>query len=447
MENFHILTFGCQMNVRDSNWLKAAMEERGFKAAGLERSKIIIINSCSVREKPERRIKDLIRRAAAAAGNDSGVLIAAAGCVAQQLGAELFKTSPLLRLVFGADNLHKIPDEVEKALKDPDYRSACLSFEPLYPERKKLDEAWPAGSAFVNIMQGCDNFCAYCIVPYVRGRQKSRSKAEILNECARVLDAGATEITLLGQNVNAWGKDNGAGLFPDLLEEISGLAGLKRLRFVTPHPADLDKGAIEAFGRLENLCPRLHLPLQSGSDRILQRMRRRHGRADYLRLVERLRSVRPDIALATDLIVGFPGEDERDFQDTLSMMRECRFMNSFSFCYSDRPGTKASYMSGKLSEDVKLERLKELQSLQDQLTAEWLEGRAGGMAEVLVESPSAKSGGRPQWSGRDEYGAIINFYSPCAAPGEYKNVRITAAGKHSLKGRLAGEIEPEFKNY
>lgn len=439
MASFHIITFGCQMNVRDSRWLKASLENAGHRETSLGEARIIIINSCSVREKPEKKIGNLIRQIGGASHNSPDIAICVAGCAAQQLGEKLLEFSPQVRLVAGPDALADIPKALESILADPGLKAVDTLFKPIYPERAKIQEAWPDGQAYVNIMEGCDNFCAYCIVPYTRGRQKSRPEREILEECERALAGGAGEITLLGQNVNAWGKDvgeKGSGSFPDLLYKVSALSGLRRLRFVTPHPADLDARTIKAFGELKNLCPRLHLPLQAGSDRILARMRRRYDSAAYLRLVYSLRESRPDIALSTDLIAGFPEETEEDFRQTLEMMKRCRFVSAFSFCYSDRPGTMASYMKNKIPDEIKQERLLRMQELQSSLEAGWLAGRVGQETEILVEAPSAKSADdKPQWRGKDPYGAVINIESRDARPGEYKKVAIYEAGKHSLKGR------------
>ena len=261
-------------------------------------------------------------------------------------------------------------------------------------------------------MQGCDNFCAYCIVPFTRGRQKSRGSAAIIDECKALLDNGAREITLLGQNVNAFGQDkSGDGTsFAALLRKVAALPGLERLRYVTPHPKDMGPEDIDAFTELPQLCPRLHLPMQAGSDAVLARMKRRYDSAAFLDLVERLRKARPDLALSTDLIVGFPGESEQDFQDTLRMMRASNFMSSFSFCYSDRPGTRASLFLDKIPAEVAQDRLLRLQALQDELGANWLRHRVGDETTLLIENPSPKEsqGPEPSWQGRDPYGAPVH---------------------------------------
>lgn len=440
MASFHIQTFGCQMNARDSQWLAAALVARGFVEAGVENADVCILNTCSVREKPERKTRDAIGRMRQKGKNLK--LIAVLGCVGQQAGENLFDAGPEVRLVGGGDCMAQIPDAIMALLENPADRLALLDFCPEYEEREVVEESCPGGSAFVNIMQGCDNFCSYCIVPFTRGRQKSRSKDAILRECQAWLDKGAVEITLLGQNVNVWGddkKDLGRA-FAGLLREISSLGGLRRLRFVTPHPADMGPDVVACFGELDNLCPRLHLPLQAGSDRILQAMRRRHGQQEYLRLVAALRAARPDIAISTDLIVGFPGEAEEDFQQTLEMLEKCAFMSSYSFCYSDRPGARSALMPDKIPQDIKLMRLSRLQARQEALAAAWLATRLNAQAEILIEGPSPR-GGAACWQGRDIYGMCVNVDMGGAQKleGSFVNVKITEVKKHSLAGVLSQE--------
>lgn len=423
------------MNVRDSQWLAAALVRRGFQEMPLAEAEVCILNTCSVREKPERKVLDAIGRIRQGCRNLQ--LIAVLGCVGQQLGEALFQTSSHVRLVGGGDCMADIPDAISMLLGKPSERLALLDFSREYKEREMPGEACPGRSAFVSIMQGCDNFCSYCIVPFTRGRQKSRAKEDILAECRLWLARGAVELTLLGQNVNVWGpdkRDRGAG-FAGLLREVSALDGLQRLRFVSPHPADMGEQVIEAFAELEVLCPRLHLPLQAGADTTLKAMRRRHTRSEYLQLVAALRRARPDIALSTDLIVGFPGESEEDFQETLAMVEQCGFMSSYSFCYSDRPGTRAALMTGKISAELKLERLQRLQRLQDRLAAAWLQKRAGSRTEILLECPSPR-GGQNAWQGRDPYGVCVNVEMGAVSghAGALQPVLIETVKKHSLSG-------------
>lgn len=450
-KTYHIITFGCQMNVHDSQWLGRALGVRGFMDAPLEQAQVVVVNTCSVREKPEQKVMSTLGRIRQVTGGDPSVLVCVAGCVAQQLGETFFEKESQVRLVAGSDGIGSAPQAIERLLESPGLRLSLLDFTSQYVERETVanapssDNAPRSPVAFVNIMQGCDNFCAYCIVPFTRGRQKSRSSTAILDECRAVLDEGAREITLLGQNVNAFGQDkSGDGTsFASLLRQVAALPGLERLRYVTPHPKDMGPEDVAAFAELPQLCPRLHLPMQAGSDAVLARMKRRYDSAAFLKLVASLRNARPDMALSTDLIVGFPGESEQDFQDTLRMMRECGFMSSFSFCYSDRPGARAALFPDKIPAEVAQDRLLRLQALQDELGARWLEARVGQETTLLLENPSPKDGQglEPSWQGRDPYGAPVHVELPDGADhtGRMVKVTVTQAKKHSLMARRQGE--------
>lgn len=428
-KTFHITTFGCQMNARDSQWLAATLQGRGYTEAPLESAAVIILNTCSVREKPEQKVKSFLNRAAAA---NPEAMIAVAGCVAQQLGAKLQEICPQVRLVAGADGIAHLPCALDRLLAKETESAIFLDFDSHYAERELDGQTKVLPTAFVNIMQGCDNFCAYCIVPFTRGRQKSRGSREILRECQLRLQEGSREIVLLGQNVNAW--NGGPEGFSGLLAKIARLSGLKRLRFVTSHPKDVDDELIEVYGREPVLAPALHLPLQAGSDRILKAMRRRYTAEEYLRLVEKLRRAKPTLALATDLIVGFPGETEADFQETLAMVKACGFATGFSFCYSDRPGTRASLMPNKVDRDAQLDRLLRLQAQLESQSQAWLAARVGQKTEILLEGPNARRNGL---QGRDPWGITVNIPFSEAASGSILPVIITEAKKHSLMARAA----------
>jgi len=467
---FHILTFGCQMNVNDSLWLARSLRRLGFVETPLEHAEVTILNTCSVREKPEQKVYSALGRIRHATRGTPGAFAVVAGCVAQQIGAGFFERFPQVRLVVGSDGIAMAPQAIARLCDDPNLRLDYTLFSESYPERDPALSGAPGETpgpiAYVNIMQGCDNFCAYCIVPYTRGRQKSRATGAILDECRAALDNGAKEITLLGQNVNAFGLDahGDPGVsFPGLLRQAAALPGLERLRFVTPHPKDFSPETAALFADLPVLCPRLHLPLQAGSDAVLTRMRRRYDRAGYLRLVEELRRARPDLALSTDIIVGFPGESEADFQETLDMLDAAGFMSSFSFVYSDRPGTKASRFPDKIPPEVKAERLDRLQERQEILSEQWLAGMVGRETTVLLEGPSRKADLPPvapetdspkspstaltgenkseSWQGRDPWGDAVNVRLPkgVGAPGMLLPVRLTAAKRHSL---LAEPVKP-----
>ena len=430
------------MNVNDSQWMARALVRRGFVERPLEEADVVFMNTCSVREKPEQKVHSALGRVRQV---NPRAVVGVGGCVAQQLGVELMRRHPQVRLVVGSDGIIHAPEAFVRLLEDKGLHLNYLEFTAEYPDRDPcLDKNEGAGVtpvAFVNIMQGCDNFCAYCIVPFTRGPRKSRSSTAILEECKSWLAQGAGDITLLGQNVNVYGCDDGGDgtSFPELLRKVAALPGLKRLRFVTPHPRDFSEEMVQLFGELPQLCPRLHLPLQSGSDSVLARMGRGYDMARYLDLVSRLRKTRPDIALSTDLIVGFPGETEEEFRDTLHAVEAADFMSSFSFCYSDRPGTRASAMPFKVPREEQLERLERLQNLQNEKSAAWLVGRVGMNSDVLLEGRSRReaeesSDGRETWQGHDPWGDTVNLTLPAGVgrPGLLVPVHFIAAKKHSL---------------
>ncbi len=445
-KSFHIITFGCQMNVNDSAWLSRSLVMRGFTQVPLEEADIVILNTCSVRDKPEQKVYSAIGRVRQVT-KGRNIFVAVAGCVAQQIGEGFFERFPQVRLIVGSDGLIDAPEAIERLYAEPHKRLVLTAFLQHYPERPvALTKGNAPASAYVNIMQGCNNFCAYCIVPFTRGRQKSRSADAIIAECQELLDNGTREITLLGQNVNSFGLDaHGDGTsFETLLFRVAALSGLERVRFVTPHPKDISDRVIQAFGELPNLCPRLHLPLQSGSDRILQAMGRKYDAARFMDIVSRLRQARPDIALSTDIIVGFPGETEEDFAATCHIAEEANFISSFSFCYSDRPGTRASLLSDKITPALQQERLLRFQSLQDRLGMAWLKSRENGETSVLLETHSPKSNHDmpgESWQGRDPYGAAVHVPLPVHKGhcGRFVPVRIREAKKHSLLADPIGE--------
>ena len=435
---FHCITFGCQMNVNDSQWVARALERRGFEETSLEKADVVFLNTCSVREKPEQKVYSALGRVYQA---NPRAVVGVAGCVAQQIGQELMRRHPQVRLVAGTDGIASTPDAFVRLLHEPKLRLSFLDFTDSFPDRDPYLMEGEGGDAvtpvaYVNIMQGCDNFCAYCIVPYTRGPRKSRSTQSVLEECRDWVARGAGDITLLGQNVNVFGKDKyGDGTsFPELLRKVAEIPGLRRIRFVSAHPRDFSQETIDMFAELPQLMPRLHLPLQSGSDSMLKKMGRGYNMERFLGVVEGLRKARPDFALSTDLIVGFPTETEEEFEDTLKAIDTCGFMSSFSFCYSDRPGTRASAMPVKVPHEVQLERLERLQSLQNDRAEAWLRTRVGLRTDVLLEGPSHKQEGQNLWQGRDPWGDAVNVLMPegQGRAGQFVDVEISSAKKHSL---------------
>ncbi len=438
MANFYVVTFGCQMNVNDSLWLTRALASKGHKESEIKEADFFILNTCSVRDKPEKNVHSTIGRLKKANPNMWGLVM---GCVAQQLGKELFKRHTNLRLVLGTDTLYNAPEYIEEILSRENgkgkKKSVHTEFSQVFPDRYHYltPEEKNKSVAYVNIMQGCDNYCSYCIVPYTRGAPKSRSTESILDECKAWIDQGASEIHLLGQNVNAFGLDrlNDGSSFTDLLRKIDKLEGVKRLRFMTPHPKDLADDTINLFGEIQSLCPRVHLPLQAGANRTLERMNRPYTREDYLLLVEKLRTVRPDVCIGSDIIVGFPGESEDEFEDTLDIMRKAPIIFSYSFAYSDRPGTKASLMPDKIQQEIQMQRLDILQNLQHELSSAYLESFIGKELELLIEGESKKAG---TVQARDIYGNTVHIESK-AEVGSYVQGKIIKSFTYSL---LAEEI-------
>jgi tRNA-2-methylthio-N6-dimethylallyladenosine synthase len=436
---FLVSTFGCQMNVHDSEKIANLLYHHGYRpAASLEEADLLVINTCSVRDKAEHKLySDL--GALRAWKARPGRVLAVGGCVAQQEGAGLLGRFSHVDVVFGTHNLRLVPALVEETRRG---RRASRVEETRSLSRFDLPERHPdyagatPGRAYLTVMEGCDLFCSFCIVPRTRGREVSRPAPDILAEARGLAGRGVREITLLGQTVNAWGRHEhrrGRGAargFGWLLGELARIPGLARLRYTSPHPAFFDEALIAAHGELPALCPHVHLPLQSGSDRVLGLMRRRYDLAAYLRVVERLRTARPDLALTTDLIVGFPGESESDFEATLEAVRTVGFVDAFSFKYSPRPGTRAASLPGAVAPEEAQRRLETLQALQRALTAAAHERRVGTGTEILVEGESRRGS---QLQGRDPYHRVVNVLPPCPAlPGDLLPVRIAAATAHSL---------------
>ena len=430
-----IKTFGCQMNAVDSARMLSLLSAAEYRsAASLEEADLVLLNTCSIREKADQKIFSELGKLRRWKQRREGRLVGVGGCLAQQAGETLRGRAPHVDIVFGTHNIARLPELVRKAEDSVPSVAVGMGGDTGHWE---VPPYLPDGtfSAMVTIMQGCDNFCAYCIVPLVRGPEVSRPAAEILAETRALADRGVREVVLLGQNVNSYGKKEGEIPFHELLRRISAVEGISRIRFITSHPRDLDDRTVGLFSEVGSLCPHLHLPLQSGSDRVLSSMGRGYTRAEYLSKVNALRSARPEIRFSSDFLVGFPGETERDFLETLEVMEEVRYDSSFSFRFSPRPGTRAANMEDPVGPGVSGERLRRLQSLQDRHTRERLSGMVGRVVEVLEEGESTRGAGR--LCGRTPCYKTVNFV-PAGGEGPLRNVLVTSAGAHSLVGEERG---------
>ena len=436
-KKFYLETFGCQMNVVDSERIVDLLQQAGYQQiATADNADLILLNTCSVRDKAERKVYGHLGRFKPLKDENPALILGVGGCVAQQEGERLLQKLPFLDIVFGTHNVHKLPEMVRSVEEN---RVRCHETEFLDREtRLQLFPARTAGDAitrFVTVMQGCDNFCSYCIVPHVRGREVSRPSGEILAEVQELADAGVREITLIGQNVNSFGlKEPGERSFAELLGAVHEVKGIERIRFTTSHPKDLSDELIDAFGVLDKLCNHLHLPVQSGSDTILRAMNRGYTAAGYLEKVRRLKSVCPDIRLTSDIIVGFPGESEADFEQTLELMSQVRYADVFSFLYSPRPGTAAAELSDNLPAKQRQVRFDRLLALQEEISRDTWQGDVGRTLPVLVEGESRLGGG--QVFGRTTWNRIVNFSGDKSLVGRVVAVRITASYRNSQLGEM-----------
>jgi tRNA-2-methylthio-N6-dimethylallyladenosine synthase len=443
-KRFFIQTFGCQMNVYDSERIGCVLKGEGYaKTADPEEADLIFLNTCSVREKPAQKVYSALGRFHRLKKRNPGLILGVGGCVAQQEGEGLLERFSFLDFVLGTKELPRLKT-ILRDLEQTGKRQAALVLEGRVDPYSSLPPYVPRSRvlSFVSIMQGCDNFCAYCVVPFVRGREVSRPSAQILNEIRSLAASGVKEVTLLGQNVNSYGQKPGGEIgFVRLLEEVEEVAGIERIRFTTSHPKDLSPELIGAFGRLRKLCEHIHLPLQSGSNRILERMNRGYTREDYWEKVQALRRRCPDIGITADLIVGFPGETEADFADTVELIERVQFDDFFSFKYSDRPLTRARLFADKVPEEVSQKRLEEIQTLQKRITRlrskRWEEREV----EVLVEGRSKASAGES--AGRTRTHHRVNFPGRDQPEGCLVKLKISRAYGHSLRGELlSGREEP-----
>ena len=437
-----IKTYGCQMNVYDSARMAEVLAPLGYREVdGPEGADLVILNTCHIREKAAEKVYSelgrLRRLKEAKAARGGRMVVAVGGCVAQAEGAEMMSRAPLVDIVFGPQTYHRLPEMVARA-----HRALGQVLDTEFPVEPKFDHL-PArpkatgASVYLTVQEGCDKFCTFCVVPYTRGAEYSRPAAEVVDEARGLVAAGAREITLLGQNVNAYhgaGSAGAAWSLARLIRRLARLDGLERLRYTTSHPRDLDDDLIAVHGEVRELQPFLHLPVQSGSDRVLEAMNRRHRADDYRRLAERLRAARPDLALGSDFIVGFPGETEADFEETLCLVRSVGFAQAYSFKYSPRPGTPAAEARGQVPEAVKAERLAALQELLEAQRLAFNRSGVGRAMPVLLEQPGRRPG---QLMGRSPWMQAVHVEAPAALLGEIVDVVVEAGLANSLSARLA----------
>jgi tRNA-2-methylthio-N6-dimethylallyladenosine synthase len=445
-------TIGCQMNVYDSDQIAKGMKLLHYEMTpSPEKADLIIVNTCAIREKAEQKVFSFLGRLARLKRKRPDLIIGVGGCVAQQEGARILERLPHIDLVFGTHAIGRLADAVQtiasKKCRIVDIRMADQIKEPDFVadgcEARQV-------TRFVTIMQGCDNYCTYCVVPYVRGRESSRRPENIIREIRRLVESGVREVTLLGQNVNSYGKKENLCTFVELLRRINDIDSLLRIRFTTSHPKDLSHALIHAFDDLDKLCRHIHLPIQSGSNRVLKMMNRKYTREIYLEKVDKLRNICPRIAITTDIIVGFPGETRTDFEETLELMKTVEFDGLFAFQYSDRPSAAAVRLPGKISKEEKEERLQEVLNLQDYYTTRKNKALKGSIQTVLVEGLSKKQNRdnpsdmsqRRQWTGRTSTNKIVNFFNNDDENaddenmmGRLVNVKILKTFSHSLWGK------------
>lgn len=432
---YHITTYGCQMNVHESEKIAGILAELGYVACdNIEDADIAVFNTCCIRENAENHAFGNIGMLKKLKAKKRDMIIAVGGCLTQQIGKAdvLHQKFPYVDIIFGTHNLNKLKEYILKKQKQ---KKAVIEIEDsegiICEEGKPLRTSYP--NAWINITYGCNNFCSYCIVPYVRGRERSRRSEDIIAEAKALIDDGYKEITLLGQNVNSYNNGTDDMSFPELLNRIANLEGKFRLRFMTSHPKDFSEELAKVIAANDKICNNVHLPVQSGSNAILKAMNRRYTAEDYLKKVKILKEYVPDCAITTDLIVGFPNETDEDFDATLKLVKDVGFSSAFTFVYSKRDGTVAAKMDGQIPEEVSKERIMRLVELVNSQTREQSAKYVGKTVEILCEDYDKKKG---LYLGRDEHGRMAYFESDGSVMGEFVNVRITAANGVSLTGEI-----------
>ncbi len=441
----HVKSFGCQMNVYDSHRMADTLAPAGYsETAQPEDADLVILNTCHIREKAAEKVYSEIGRIRVmkeeAARQGRSLMIAVAGCVAQAEGEEIIRRAASVDLVVGSQNYHRLPQLVARAARGEKVVDTEFPVEDKFeilaaPQREATRKR--GVSAFVTVQEGCDKFCTFCVVPYTRGAEVSRPVAQIVSEVERLADAGVREVTLIGQNVNAYhglGDDGAPSSLGKLLRRLGDVPGICRLRYTTSHPRDMDEDLVRAHAELEALMPYVHLPVQSGSDRVLAAMNRRHTRQDYLAVIARLRAGRADLAFTSDFIVGFPGETEADFRATLALVDEVGYSSAFSFMYSPRPGTPAADMEDQVAAEEKAERLQRLQAVITRHQRAFNAAFAGRDLDVLLERPGKLSG---QLVGKSPYLQAVQVMAPRSMIGEVARVTVTEVGSNSLFGALS----------
>tara|TARA_Y100001954_G_scaffold238212_1_gene304756 strand:+ start:2237 stop:3547 length:1311 start_codon:yes stop_codon:yes gene_type:complete len=401
---YYIETYGCQMNVYDSELVASLLKKTGYsETKQIESADVIFLNTCAIREKAEETVHNRLDSLHFLKKKNPNLLLGVLGCMAKNLKDGILESRPYVDVVLGPDSYRKLPEILNDRKSSNHFVDTRLSkfevYDDMFPSRAEGINAW------ISIMRGCDKFCTFCIVPFTRGRERSRSIDGIIKEAEHSVKQGFVEVTLLGQNVNSYRTPEGS--FADLLSEISKIKGLKRIRYTSPHPRDMTDDVLKVMRDNSNICNYIHLPLQSGSDRILKRMNRTYNRSEFLALCDKIRTFMPDCSLSTDIIVGFPGETESEFEDTLDIVRQVEFNSSFMFKYSSRPGTKASQYSDQISENIKQNRLEKLISLQKKVTHNVNSRLIGKDLQVIVEKESKKS--KKQWAGRTDGNTWVIF--------------------------------------
>lgn len=429
-KSYHIETYGCQMNVADSEVISGLLEKEGFnQIKDIHSADIIFVNTCAIREHAEDKVLSRLGFYNQIKQKNPNIIIGVLGCMAQNLKEEILESKPYVDIILGPDSYRRLPDMIrDRAQKSTHLVDTKLSrfevYDNLFPSRNEGINAW------ISIMRGCDKFCTFCIVPFTRGRERSRSIKSIVTEITQAVTDGFLEVTLLGQNVNSY--DHKGQSFHDLLDEIAQIQGLKRIRYTSPHPQDMTQEVLDVMAKNETICNYVHLPLQAGNDRILKRMNRTYKKSEFISLVHQIRETLPNVGISTDIIVGFPGESNKEFEDTLDVMGKVHFDSAYTFKYSSRPGTKAAEFEDRISEEEKQNRLEQVINLQRKHTLLQNKKRIGSVEMVLVEKESKRS--VKHWAGRTDSNKWVIFEKNNFKIGDLVPIKIIEAKGITLRG-------------